>query len=211
MDTFFDLDKLHKKQKRSKHIKVILGVFLICSILIIGISTIDNSKPVQHLAEVSNYATNSPSKAPERPTKSSAVSSSTNDQTATEYQTQAAQDEAEAKQDIANAEKSQTALDNEKPPAISGAAVISVPTPVTTLPAPTCTEASNLSSSYNAYIAAAGQLNSFESDPAASIDTYGITSVALEAAEASKLSFLESAEESAYTAYTQAEAQSNCS
>ena len=187
------------------------GTLAVLVVLTIVGSLVSN-QPKQHQATVTGNFSAATSPSSTNPT--STPSNSTNDlsQQAAQDKALAAQDEANAEKDVKDAQNGQAALNSETPPSSSvSTPTVSLPPP-RTITSPTCTGPNNLTSLYNAYIGAVGQLNGYESEinqPGGA--GYGLSASAAQSEEQQQLTTLQNNIIQAQTAYQEAEAQVHCS
>ncbi|HUD05740.1 MAG TPA: hypothetical protein VMR18_02390, partial [Candidatus Saccharimonadales bacterium] len=121
MQPLFDLDKLHKQHRRKKiQNSLIAGLVLVVILVVGGALVLSHKKPTEHLATVTDTATSLPNTPSSSATPTSTAPSATYSNILSQEEAQdkaiAAEDEAQAQQDIKNAENSQTSLNSEAPP-----------------------------------------------------------------------------------------------
>jgi hypothetical protein len=213
MEKLLDLDKLHKQQARQKIRNIIIGGSAFIGLCIIIVLMFGGHRSPPHIAliEGSPVASITP-KSPTTSIPTSTNSSSTYAQTVATDQTLEKQNETAAKQDIQDAQNSQSVINSETPPPNATITPVSIPT-ITPL-ASTCSAPSNLGTLQSQYSQAVGALNSFEQEianPGQGGGAFGASSgSSLEAYEKSQLAILTTTANNAYNAYEAAEAQVHC-
>lgn len=207
MQPLLDLNKLHKKQRRQKVWHIIIGSLVILALIAGGSIALGGKKPIKHVAtviEAGSVASGSSSSTPVG--SSSSTPTSNLSQEIAADKALVAKDEAEANADLNSIQQTP----DETAPAASSFVAVSLPAPATVVTAPSCSVPSNLNSLYNSYTQAEGALNSFNNDPSAYVDTYGLNEAALQAAEQQQRTSLEATASQAQNAYQMAERSVSC-